>query len=51
MDLSEQLGLHGELDIETLKVIKDHKDQIDIHKHVKEHMIWYYFSQQEWTDV
>ena len=47
MDLSEQLGLHGELDIETLKVIKDHKDQIDIHKHVKEHMIWYYFSQQE----
>lgn len=50
LDLLEQLGLHGELNVETLKVIKDYRDQIHVSKHVKEHMIWYYFSQQEWTE-
>ncbi|WP_339324662.1 hypothetical protein [Paenibacillus sp. FSL W8-0194] len=50
LDISDQLGLHGELSLKTLKVIKDHKDQVNINKAVKEHMIWYYFSQQEWSD-
>lgn len=42
--------MHGELNVETLKVIKDYRNQIHISKHVKEHMIWYYFSQLEWTE-
>lgn len=50
LSLSDQLGLHGKLNIQTLEVVKDYRDQINIHKHVKEHMIWYYFSQQEWRE-
>lgn len=51
LSLSDQLGLHSKLSLQTLEVIKDYKDQIDIRKHVKEHMIWYYFSQQEWREA
>lgn len=51
LSLSDQLGLHSKLSLRILEVIKDNKDQIDIHKSVKEHMIWYYFSQQEWREA
>ncbi|OBR68945.1 hypothetical protein A7K91_15065 [Paenibacillus oryzae] len=50
IDISDQLGLHGELGIEALRTIKDNRDQLNIDESVKEHMIWYYFTKQDWSD-
>lgn len=50
LDIVEQMELHGQLNMESLAVIKDHKDLIHINKSVMEHMVWYYFSKQKLSD-
>ncbi len=49
LDLSDQLELHSHLSRQALQMIKDHRHELAISDAVKEHMLWYYLSQQEWS--
>lgn len=50
MDISDQLQLHGQLHLESLKFISEHRDQLNLSDDAIEHIIWFYYSKQEWTD-
>ncbi|MFD1885513.1 hypothetical protein [Paenibacillus wenxiniae] len=50
LDVSDQLELHSHLSMNTLQIIKNHRHELTISDAVKEHMLWYYLSQQEWSD-
>jgi hypothetical protein len=50
LNTSDQLQLHSQLHFESLKFITEHKDQMNLPNDAIEHIIWFHYSSQEWTD-
>lgn len=45
LDISDQLVIHETLTKEATGKIFKYLDEIYVHKHVKEHIVWHYYSQ------
>ncbi|WP_168124006.1 hypothetical protein [Paenibacillus sp. HB172176] len=50
LEIDEQLSIHSILDRETLKYLTENIDKLKINDSVKEHILWSFYSEMEWTD-
>jgi hypothetical protein len=50
LSVSDQLSIHTELDLESLRYITENRENLTLNYNALEHIVWNYYRQLPWSD-